>query len=140
MSEARVAARSRSGDRQEDLRQALALTAGVLARHRPASGTVLSLDWVNPFPFATGTPPPPGDEIAWHVGRTVGPSHHPDIARLLATAAVVMEPRRSLQPASLAFKRDLFAPLLATSFVVVEETDHWRLWLRRAPASPPTRS
>lgn len=40
MSEARVAARSRSGDRQEDVRQALALTAGVLARHRAALATV----------------------------------------------------------------------------------------------------
>ncbi|MDB5098252.1 MAG: hypothetical protein JWM80_2673, partial [Cyanobacteria bacterium RYN_339] len=40
MLERSAAPRSRSGDRQEDLRQALALTAGVLTRHRPALATI----------------------------------------------------------------------------------------------------
>lgn len=103
----------------------------LLARHRPRTGSVLCLDWINPFPFATGTAPAPGDDIAWHVGRTHGPSHHPDIARLLASATVIMEPRRSIQPDSLAFKRELFASALAASFHLAGETPHWRLWLRQ---------
>jgi hypothetical protein len=97
---------------------------------------VLCLDWANPFPFATQTVPPPGDEIAWHVGRTVGRDHHPEVARLLAGTAVVMEPFRSVQPASLAFKRVLFAPALAASFVLAGETAHWRAWIRRDASAP----
>ncbi len=103
----------------------------LLARNRPTHGSILCLDWANPFPFSTGTFPAAGDQIAWHVGRYIGPSYHPDPARLLADAAVVMEPRRSIQPESLAFKQRLFAPLLAASFTLAGESQHWRLWLRR---------
>jgi hypothetical protein len=109
-----------------------------LACVRRSQGPVLCLDWTNPFPFATQTIPATGDEIAWHVGRTVGAAHHPDVARLLASAAIVMEPRRSLQPDSLAFKRALFERGLHASFVVEHETAHWRVWSRRdaVPAKP----
>lgn len=100
------------------------------------SGAVLCLDWANPFPFATQTAPAPGDEIAWHLGRTVGPGQHPDATRLLASAGVVMEPLRSIQPASLAFKRELFTPGLQASFTVAAESAHWRVWLRRVPVPP----
>jgi len=100
--------------------------------------SVLCLDWANPFPFATRTVPPVGDEIAWHVGRTVGPAHHPDVDRLIAHANVVMEPLRSIQPDSLAFKRELFAPALAALFVVTAESAHWRLWVRRAATPVPS--
>lgn len=109
----------------------------LLARVGPARGAVLCLDWTNPFPFATRTAPVVGDEIAWHVGRTVGPVHHPDVARLVAGAAMVMEPRRSVQPDSLAFKRDLFAPALAAAFDLGGESPHWRLWVRRGPVPAP---
>lgn len=105
----------------------------LLVRH-PGAESILSLDWNNPFPFATGTRPPLGDEIAWHVGRNVRPLFHPDFARILTGVNYVMEPQRSLQPFSLSFKQLAFAPGLAASFVVVEESDHWRLWVRRAPA------
>jgi hypothetical protein len=104
-----------------------------LLRQAPP-GPVLCLDWNNPFPFATGTAPIAGDAIAWHVGRTHGPRHHPDIAPLVAGAAVVMEPRRSLQPDSLAFKRALFGPALDADFVLAGETVHWRLWVRKPGA------
>jgi hypothetical protein len=107
----------------------------LLARVRPAQGNVLCLDWTNPFSFATASVPIAGDEIAWHVGRTVGTFHHPDVDRLLAAAAVVMEPLRSIQPASLTFKRALFAPGLRASFVIAGETVHWRAWVRRKAAA-----
>jgi hypothetical protein len=108
----------------------------LLFRVQPSPGTVLCLDWTNPFPFATSTTPAIGDEIAWHVGRYINESNHPDAARLLAAATVVMEPRRSLQPDSLVFKRALFASGLQASFVIGGETAHWRAWVRREPASP----
>lgn len=114
------------------LNDGLALLARVSAPHEP----VLCLDWTNPFPFATARVPIVGDEIAWHVGRTVGASHHPDVNQLLAAAVIVMEPRRSIQPDSLAFKRALFATALETSFMVGGETAHWRAWVRRAPPLP----
>ncbi len=108
----------------------------LLARVQPPQGAVLCLDWANPFPFATQSVPPQGDEIAWHVGRTVGPDHHPEVARLLADTAVVMEPFRSVQPGSLAFKRVLFAPALTASFVMAGETAQWRAWIRRGASAP----
>ncbi len=110
----------------------------LLAGHHPTPGYVLCLDWTNPFPFATGTAPAPGDDVAWHVGRTHGPHNHPDISRLLASAAVIMEPIRSIQPDSLEFKRRLFAPGLATSFRLAGESPQWRIWLRQdaLPAVP----
>lgn len=107
----------------------------LLARSRPTHGSILCLDWTNPFPFATGTLPAAGDQIAWHVGRYIGPQNHPDVERLAATAGVVMEPRRSIQPGSLAFKQQLFAPLLAASFTLAGESAQWRLWLRRNDAT-----
>ena len=103
--------------------------------HPPRTG-VLCLDWTNPFPFATQTIPPLGDELNWHVGRFIGPSNHPDLARLLANASVVMEPLLSVQPVSLAFKRELFAPALAAHFTLAGETAHWRMWVRRTTPAP----
>ncbi len=121
------------GPLEDNANYALWLNDGLalLARVRPGHGPVLNLDWANPFPFATGTAPVPGDDIAWHVGRTMGPAYHPDAARLLAGADVVMEPRRSIQPDSLAFKRDLFAPGLTAAFTVAGESPQWRVWVRR---------
>lgn len=107
------------------------LNDGLALLRQAPPGPMLCLDWNNPFPFATGTVPVAGDAIAWHVGRTHGPRYHPDIAPLVAGAAVVMEPRRSLQPDSLAFKRALFGPALAADFVLASETAHWRLWVRK---------
>lgn len=106
----------------------------LLARVQPTSAlnAVVCLDWTNPFPFATQTTPPAGDDIAWHVGRTMGPDYHPSSERILRSATVVMEPRRSPQPESLAFKRALFAPELERNFVLAGETEHWRAWVRRS--------
>ena len=101
-----------------------------LARVHPAAGAVLCLDWGNPFPFALGAKPARGDQIAWHVGRTLGRDHHPDARALLDQAAVVMEPKRSLQPDSLAFKRALFAQPLRAEFTLAAESPEWRVWLR----------
>jgi hypothetical protein len=101
------------------------------ARLAPRDARVASLDWVNPFPFATRTTPVEGDDIAWHVGRTIGALHHPDADRIAALADVIMEPRQSLQPVSLAFKRNLFRSALNDRYVLAGESQHWRLWLRR---------
>jgi hypothetical protein len=101
---------------------------------------VVSLDWGNPFPFTLGLPPVPGDHIAWHYGRVLGESWHPDARALAQQADFIMEPKLGLQPDSTAFKRRLFAPLLQESFAVAATSRYWTLWQRRtAPvASPPT--
>ena len=103
----------------------------LLTQVRPPHGAVLCLDWANPYPLATLTDPALGDEIAWHVGRTVGAAHHPAPQAILATVTVVMEPRRSIQPESLDFKKTLFGPTLRAAFIVRAETEHWRAWVRR---------
>jgi len=109
----------------------------LVARHSLPPGPVLSLDWNNPFPFALGREPARGDNIAWHVGRTVGPKSHPDPRVIAAEAIAIMEPKRSLQPDSLAFKRTIFAEILASSYHLAGESDQWRLWLRHPPGVSP---
>jgi len=108
------------------------------ARVRPVHGAVLCLDWGNPFSFALGSPPVPGDLTAWSIGRQVDARHLPAADRLLAGAALVMEPRQSIQPQALAFKQALFAAGLKRDFVLAAETGYWRAWVRApgVPASP----
>jgi hypothetical protein len=122
-----------AGDLTSAANYALWLNDGLtlLSKHH-RGGPVACLDWNNPFPFATGSIPPPGDVIAWHVGRNVGRNYHADPARILNGTEIVMEPVRSLQPASLEFKRSLFAPGLASAFSLVAESSRWRVWKRRA--------
>jgi hypothetical protein len=116
-----------AGDYATWLNDGLALLARV---PRPA-GAILCLDWGNPFPFATGTRPALGDQIAWHVGRYISLDHHPDVGRLLDQAAAVMEPKDSVLPDALAFKRTIFADRLQADFAPAGESAGWRIWLRR---------
>lgn len=110
----------------------------LLRPHVAPTSRVLSVDWANPFPFCLGLPPVPGDHIAWHYGRVVGDSHHPDVARLVAQADFVMEPRAGIQPDSLAFKKRLFDPLVASSFTRIASSRYWILWQRRPSAPAPS--
>lgn len=108
----------------------------LLAPHITPSSRVLSLDWSNPFPFTLGLPPLRNDLIAWHYGRGISDVHHPDQVLLAGQADFILEPRAGIQPASTAFKRELFAPLMAQSFVRLADNRSWILWQRRpAPDS-----
>ncbi len=115
-----------------------------LYNRTPSSpGAIVCLDWMNPFPFATGTNPVIGDAVAWHVGRTSGVHHRPDVTGFITNTAVVMEPIRSIQPDSLAFKRALFEPFLTEFFTLAGESSHWRIWVRREPmpsGQPPSQA
>jgi hypothetical protein len=102
----------------------------LLSRFRPQQCRVLSLDWSNPFPFALGLDPLIGEQVAWHVGRTLGPLHHPDMGHLLAQAGVVMEPKRPGQPLSTGLKRALILERLNADFRVMGESACWRIWVR----------
>lgn len=104
----------------------------LLASSQASEGAILCLDWNNPFSFARGSAPIRGDQVAWHVGRTIGSKHHPDPDSLLEQAALVLEPKSSVQPESLAFKRALFSPKLEADFAVSRESSAWRLWVRRS--------
>jgi hypothetical protein len=108
----------------------------LLARVHPAPGAVLCLDWDNPFPFSTGTKPVLGDQIAWHVGRYITLQYHPDARRLLDQAMVVMEPKESVLPVALVFKRTLFGEQLRAEFALAGESADWRAWLRKAAPKP----
>jgi hypothetical protein len=96
---------------------------------------VVSLDWGNPFSFSLGLPPVRGDHIAWHYGRVLGDTWHPDARALAGQADFIMEPQLGLQPDSMAFKRRLFAPMLQESFAVVGTSRYWTLWQRKTATS-----
>lgn len=103
----------------------------LLTPHLRPTDRILCLDWSNPFPFATQTEPPHGEEIAWSVSRTVGPAHHPDPEQLLQSATLIMEPRTVIVPRWQAFKRELLGSSLSEHFVCAAESAQWRLWVRR---------
>jgi hypothetical protein len=102
---------------------------------RPAGGAILCLDWINPFRFALASPPIEGDLAAWSIGWHADAAHLPDAGRLLAQVAVVMEPKHSIQPVSLAVKRALFAAGLKRDFVLAGENPNWRAWVRSPAAA-----
>jgi hypothetical protein len=102
----------------------------LLARQKPHPGKVLCLDWSNPFPFALGLYPLIGDQVAWHIGRYMGPNHHPNADNLLSQADAVMEPKKPYYQVALEFKEALFAQRLKSEFTVVGESSCWKIWMR----------
>jgi len=72
------------------------------------------------------------DRLAFVAGTAAAPYTLDPCARLLAGAEVIMEPRTSLQPDSLTFKRELFTPNLRRLFALAGESAHWRAWVRTA--------
>lgn len=103
----------------------------LLRRHVTESSRVLSLDWVNPFPFALGLPSPRGDALCWALGLLQSADHHPDAQDVLGDATFVMEPKRAIAPPTYEFKKEYLGPVLATGFEMVDESELWILYERK---------
>lgn len=103
----------------------------LLRRHVTDSSRVLSLDWINPFPFALGLPSPRGDALCWAVGLLQSADHHPDAQEVLGDATFVMDPKRSIAPLTYEFKKDYLGPELSKGFERVDQSELWILYERK---------
>jgi hypothetical protein len=103
----------------------------LLRRHVTDSSRVLSLDWVNPFPFALGLPSPRGDALCWALGLLQSADHHPDAQDVLGDAGFVMEPKRAISPSTYEFKKEFLEPELSKDFEMVDESPLWILYERK---------
>ncbi len=103
----------------------------LLRRHVTDSSRVLSLDWMNPFPFALGLPSPRGDALCWAVGLLQNANHRPAAQVVLGDATFVMEPKRAIAPLTYEFKKDYLGPELSKLFEKVDQSELWNLYERK---------
>lgn len=109
--------------------ESLADGAEALAR-LPDLEKVLVLDFVNPFSAGLGLNPPQGDSPWHHWGRTVDEVHYlPD--SIFDDVQVVLDPKAPIEGWTARGLRDVHAQVLAERFVLVEETDFWRVYVAK---------
>jgi hypothetical protein len=103
-------------------------------------GRIFVLDTGNAFSMALNASPAQGDTPWLQWGRTLGSANHIPAETLLANVQFVMEPKLADSPdtakAPLSQLQALYSPYIAAQFETADETEHWRLYRRRAPSAP----
>jgi hypothetical protein len=104
----------------------------LLRKNAGSDETVLTMDMINPFPYALGRRPALGGIAAAAYRYTLSDAHRPSDERFFGTADVVMVPKR---PASLRFFFDgfyrIYEPALHDRFRLAAESDMWYLYKRK---------
>lgn len=90
---------------------------------------IVVLDFVNAFSAGLGVPPPQGDNSWLHWGRNVDHRYHVPPAELLADAGLVLVPKPGINGPPL---WSVYGPQVEAWFDLVRETEHWRVYRRRA--------
>ncbi|MDF2970196.1 MAG: hypothetical protein K0R61_646 [Microvirga sp.] len=103
-------------------------------------GRIFVLDTGNPFSMALTAPPAHGDTPWLQWDRTLSHTNHIPADTLLADVHFVMVPKSADSPDAAkglpARLQALYGPYIAAHFKPTEETEHWRLYRRRAPSIP----
>ena len=105
----------------------------LLRPHVSKGSRVLSLDFVNPFPYALYLPSARGDHLFWHFQRNITQSNAPTASELFRDADFVLEPRVPIVAESLDKKKRLYDEWLSVHATVVEENHWWRLFRITSP-------
>ena len=94
--------------------------------------TVLSMDMVNPFPYALGRRPAVGGIAAAAYRYTLSDMYHPSDEKYFGTANVVMVPKRPALP-EVYFDGfyGIYEPGLRDRFRLVAESNMWYLYRRK---------
>ena len=104
----------------------------LLRKNTGPDETVLTIDMMNPFPFALGRRPAEGGIAAAVYRYTLSDTHRPSDERFFGPADVVMVPKR---PASSRIYFDLlyriYEPALHDRFRLAAESDMWYLYKRK---------
>jgi hypothetical protein len=115
----------------------LYLQAGekLLRGHVAAKERVLSMDFINPFPYMLERPAPLHDHLYWHFDRNITDRNAPSANILFADADWVMVPKISIFHDSAARKRHLYDAWIESHYRQVGENEWWYCWQR--VSSPP---
>jgi hypothetical protein len=101
---------------------------------------MLVLDLANPFPMIFNAPPPKGDMPWLQWERTLSASAFVPAESLMADVDVIMEPKPVGDPAQFGpgstGLQGLYGAYIAGHFDIARETDHWKIYRRRARPKP----
>ena len=95
-----------------------------------------TIGFVNPFSFALGLQPARDGPQWWDLNFNFDEKHHPAAESFLGSATLVMIPRRT-DPSQWDFETvdlmlGLYGDYLQSHFELLEVSDHWILYRRRA--------
>ena len=104
----------------------------LLRKSTGSDETVLTMDMMNPFPFALGRRPAAGGIAAAAYRYTISDTHRPSDERFFGNADVVMVPKRPASPGVYfdGFYR-IYEPALHDRFRLAAESDKWYLYKRK---------
>jgi len=104
----------------------------LLLNNTKVDETILTMDMVNPFPYALGRRPAVGGIAAAAYRYTISDMYRPSDERYFGTADVVMVPKRPALPGVYfdGFYR-IYEPGLHDRFRLVAESDIWYLYKRK---------
>ncbi|WP_246733725.1 hypothetical protein [Rhizobium laguerreae] len=87
----------------------LAEASDVLCQLGARQATVTVLDFVNPFSAGLALPPPVGDSVWYHWGRSLGPEYHPPAEEMFADVDLILDPKWPIEIWTANGMRDFFA-------------------------------
>ncbi|MBJ6799201.1 hypothetical protein [Geomonas propionica] len=104
----------------------------LLRQSSAPSDKVLTMDMMNPFPFALARPAPKGGMAAVAYNYTFSDRHRPSEARFLGDTDIVMVPKRPAAPGRMhdGLMR-IYTPALQAGFRLAAETNKWYLYRRK---------
>ncbi len=91
---------------------------------------VLSMDYMNPFPYSLGRPAPRGDLLYWSFDRNVSPQNAPVARELFADADWVMVPRLEAFHDSSAPKQRLYLAWITSHYRLAATSAWWDCYHR----------
>ncbi len=92
---------------------------------------VITLDAINPFPFAAGLGSPKGDHLYWHLGRNVTEATAPSAEELLRDVTIVMRPAIPAFEDVADRKTALYGAYIDAHFRRIDNTSPlWTVWVR----------
>ncbi|QWV95113.1 hypothetical protein KP004_08030 [Geomonas oryzisoli] len=104
----------------------------LLRQSSAPSEKVLTMDMMNPFPYALGRPAPKGGMAAVAYNYTFSDSHRPSEARFFGDTDIVMVPKRPTEPGRMhdGLMR-IYMPALQSRFRLAAESNQWYLYRRK---------
>jgi hypothetical protein len=106
----------------------------LLRNNSSSDDSIVTLDFVNPFPFLLQRRPASGGTTCLHYETTFNEAHHLSPEQLLGDTTVVMWPKTFEEPGLGSGIEKVYADAVRQRFTSVAETPMWRL-LRRKPGS-----
>jgi hypothetical protein len=113
---------------------AIAISSGVTTLRKLiqkyGSGSVVTLDFSNPFSYLLGTPPARGDYLWYHFGRNISVNYHLPVAQFLSGAKYIMIPNYPMEYRSTIPLVEITADYLEDEFFLYQQDFFWKIYVR----------